>query len=71
LRVIPWHLPDNWGKSTDKPQSGWYLLNTGFSCIWRRVNPAFVRSALHVSHVSQRSNLEIPYFGMIFTAFQS
>jgi len=23
LRVIPWHLPYNWGKSTEKPQSGW------------------------------------------------
>jgi len=22
LRVIPWHLPYNWGKSTGKPQSG-------------------------------------------------
>jgi len=22
LRVIPWHLPYNWGKSTVKPQSG-------------------------------------------------
>jgi len=22
LRVIPWHLPYNWGKSTEKPQSG-------------------------------------------------
>jgi hypothetical protein len=22
LRVIPWHLPYNWGKSTNKPQSG-------------------------------------------------
>jgi hypothetical protein len=22
LRVIPWHLPCNWGKSTEKPQSG-------------------------------------------------
>jgi len=22
LRVITWHLPYNWGKSTDKPQSG-------------------------------------------------
>jgi len=21
-RVIPWHLPYNWGKSTEKPQSG-------------------------------------------------
>jgi len=21
LRVIPWHLPYNWGKSTEKPQS--------------------------------------------------
>ena len=21
-RVIPWHLPYNWGKSTYKPQSG-------------------------------------------------
>jgi len=21
-RVIPWHLPYNWGKSTNKPQSG-------------------------------------------------
>jgi len=20
--VIPWHLPYNWGKSTEKPQSG-------------------------------------------------
>jgi len=20
--VIPWHLPCNWGKSTEKPQSG-------------------------------------------------
>jgi len=20
LRVIPWHLPYNWGKSTEKPQ---------------------------------------------------
>jgi len=29
LRVIPWNLPYNWGKSTEKPQSGlkpwrWY-----------------------------------------------
>ena len=23
LRVTPWNLPSNWGKSTDKPQSGW------------------------------------------------
>jgi hypothetical protein len=23
LRVIPWHLPYEWGKSTEKPQSGW------------------------------------------------
>ena len=23
LRVIPWHLPYNWGKSTEKPQSGY------------------------------------------------
>jgi len=22
LRVIPWHLPYNWGKITEKPQSG-------------------------------------------------
>jgi len=22
LRDIPWHLPYNWGKSTEKPQSG-------------------------------------------------
>jgi len=22
LRVWPWHLPYNWGKSTEKPQSG-------------------------------------------------
>jgi len=22
LRVIPWHLVYNWGKSTEKPQSG-------------------------------------------------
>jgi len=22
LRVIPWHLPYNWGKSMEKPQSG-------------------------------------------------
>jgi len=22
LRVIPWYLPYNWGKSTEKPQSG-------------------------------------------------
>jgi len=22
LRGIPWHLPRNWGKSTEKPQSG-------------------------------------------------
>jgi len=22
LRCIPWHLPYNWGKSTEKPQSG-------------------------------------------------
>jgi len=22
LRVKPWHLPYNWGKSTEKPQSG-------------------------------------------------
>jgi len=22
LRAIPWHLPYNWGKSTEKPQSG-------------------------------------------------
>jgi len=22
LLVIPWHLPYNWGKSTEKPQSG-------------------------------------------------
>jgi hypothetical protein len=22
LRVLPWHLPYNWGKSTEKPQSG-------------------------------------------------
>jgi len=22
LRVIPWNLPYNWGKSTEKPQSG-------------------------------------------------
>ena len=22
LRVIPWHLPYNWGKSTEKPQHG-------------------------------------------------
>jgi len=22
LRVLPWHLPYNWGKSTWKPQSG-------------------------------------------------
>jgi len=21
LRVIPWHLPYNWGKSTEKPES--------------------------------------------------
>jgi len=21
LRVLPWHLPYNWGKSTEKPQS--------------------------------------------------
>jgi len=21
-QVIPWHLPCNWGKSTEKPQSG-------------------------------------------------
>jgi len=23
LRVIPWHSPYNWGKSTEEPQSGW------------------------------------------------
>ena len=23
LRVLPWHLPYNWGKSAEKPQSGW------------------------------------------------
>jgi len=23
LWVIPWHLSYNWGKSTEKPQSGW------------------------------------------------
>ena len=23
LRGIPWHLPYNWGKSMEKPQSGW------------------------------------------------
>jgi len=22
VQVIPWHLPYNWGKSTEKPQSG-------------------------------------------------
>jgi len=22
LRILPWHLPYNWGKSTEKPQSG-------------------------------------------------
>jgi len=22
LRVIPWHLPYTWGKSSEKPQSG-------------------------------------------------
>jgi len=22
LRVLPWHLPRNWGKSKEKPQSG-------------------------------------------------
>jgi len=22
LRVIPWHLPYNWGKSTENPKSG-------------------------------------------------
>jgi len=22
LRVIPWHLPYKWGRSTEKPQSG-------------------------------------------------
>ena len=22
LRDLPWHLPNNWGKSTEKPQSG-------------------------------------------------
>jgi len=22
VRVIPWHFPYNWGKSTEKPQSG-------------------------------------------------
>jgi uncharacterized integral membrane protein len=22
LRVMPWHLPYNWGKSTEEPQSG-------------------------------------------------
>jgi len=22
LRVLPWHLPYSWGKSTEKPQSG-------------------------------------------------
>jgi len=22
LRIIPWHLPYNWGKSTENPQSG-------------------------------------------------
>jgi len=22
LLVLPWHLPYNWGKSTEKPQSG-------------------------------------------------
>jgi len=31
---IPWHLPYNWGKSTEKPQSG--LINiTGRMCIDR------------------------------------
>jgi hypothetical protein len=31
LRVIPWHLPYNWGKSTEKPQSGYpgNLLSKG------------------------------------------
>jgi len=23
LRGMPWHLPYNWGRSTEKPQSGW------------------------------------------------
>jgi len=26
LRVIPWHLPYNWGKSKEKPQSGYLIL---------------------------------------------
>jgi len=26
LRGIPWHLPYNWGKSTEKPQSGWWFI---------------------------------------------
>jgi len=29
LRVIPWHLPYNWGKSTEKPQSGYKNLSQG------------------------------------------
>jgi hypothetical protein len=27
LRVLPWHLPYNWGNSTEKPQSGWPYIN--------------------------------------------
>jgi hypothetical protein len=26
LRVIPWHLPYSWGKSTEKPQSGYMSI---------------------------------------------
>jgi hypothetical protein len=29
LRVLPWHLPYNWGKSTEKPQSGYENPQSG------------------------------------------
>ena len=35
LRGIPWHLPYNWGKSTEKPQSGYMKTNLDFLIISR------------------------------------
>jgi len=34
LLVLPWRLPYNWGKSTEKPQSGCYILH----CCWEGTN---------------------------------
>jgi hypothetical protein len=48
MRVIPWHLPYNWGKSTENPQSG--MKNFSHYKIHTQVKKNLYLNPLHVSH---------------------